>query len=472
MKPALLIFLTLLLAPLPAHAKREAASPVASTDTLQLSLDDAVARALGSGADMQVARAAVGVAQGRVRETLAQALPQITGSVSYNRKFDSIFRGIGESDTTGLGSLFSNTPFGAVHGWTADLTASQLLWSSGRVGAGLKAAKAVYRSVEADRAQAEADVRLAVADAYWSALYSHEVVRIARGGLEQAREHLRQVELYRKQGSRSEYDLLQAQVDAANQEPPLVAARSAEELALLRLKRALGLPLAQPIALTTPLAFGDALPVPTEQPADAQLRPAVQSASAAVEARRAALTVEKAGRWPQVTASATVSHQAFPTEWTPARDQFHRSVDASVKLEWPLFQGFRTFGGVQRASNELAQAVAQRNELQQEAEVELAAARLGVQEAIATLVARRGTARLAERAHHLAEVRWKNGLSTQLEVSDSRLQMLNAQVNEVLAFKDHRLALVKLERAAGRAVPLTQRSFEELTQDTPSGEER
>jgi outer membrane protein TolC len=184
------------------------------------------------------------------------------------------------------------------------------------------------------------------------------------------------------------------------------------------------------------------------------------------------VTVEKAGRWPELTGTATVSHQAFPSDFSPSRGQFQRSVDATVKLEWPLFQGFRTFGGVQRASNELAQAVAQRNELQQEAEVELAAARLGVAEAIATLIARRGTARLAERASHLAEVRWKNGLSTQLEVSDSRLQMLNAQVNEVAALKGHRLALARLERAAGRPVPLTLKTFDELDIDPMSGEER
>lgn len=456
----------------PAHARREPAAPVATSDTLHLTLEGAIARALDSGADMQVARAAVGVAQGRVKEVLAQALPQVTGTVSYNRKFDSIFRGLGEADTTGLGDLFANSPFGAVHGWTADLTASQLLWSSGRVGAGLRAAKAVRRSTEADRAQSEADVKLAVADAYWSALYANEVVRIARGGLEQAREHLRQVELYRKQGSRSEYDLLQAQVDAANQEPPYVEAKSAVELAMLRLKRSLGLPLAQPLVLDTPLAFGETLPVPAEFPEDAKARPAVLSAQAAVEARRAALTVEKAGRWPQLVGSATVSHQAFPSEFSPTRDQFQRSIDASVKLEWPLFQGFRTFGGVQRASNELAQAVAMRNELQQQAEVDLASARLGVAEAVATLIARRGTARLAERASHLAEVRWKNGLSTQLEVSDSRLQMLNAQVNEVAALKGHRLALARLERAAGRPVPLVTKTFDELSHDPLESEER
>ena len=203
-------------------------------DTLHLTLAQAVTRALASGADMQVARAGVGVAEGRIREATAEALPQIKGVVSYNHKFDSIFRGLSGADSSGLGKLFSETPFGAEHGWNVDVTATQLLWSSGRVGAGLQAAHAVRRSATSQRDQTMADVTLAVHEAYWAALAAQQVVTIAKDGRDQAREHLRQVESYRRQGSRSEYDLLQAQVDASNQEPPLVAARSAAELEIGR----------------------------------------------------------------------------------------------------------------------------------------------------------------------------------------------------------------------------------------------
>lgn len=463
---AALALVSLALAAPVARAARPAAS-VPVTDTLHLSLDQAIARALDSGTGMQDARASVGVAEGRVKEALAQALPQITGTVSYNRKFDSIFRGIatsGDSATSGLADIFANSPFGAVHGWTVDLTASQLLWSGGRVGAGLAAAKAARHSVAFDRDERASDVTLAAREAYWNVLYTREVLQIARHGLEQAREHLRQVELYRAQGARSEYDLLQAQVDAANQEPLVAAARKASELAMLSLKRVLALPLEQPLVLDTPLAFeSDQLPVPAETPTDATARPALKSAEAAVLARRAILRLEKSGRWPQLTASATVSHQAFPADGTPVRDQFQRSVDGTIKLEWPLFQGFRTFGGVQRAANELRQAVAQRDDERRAAELELAQARLEVDEALSTLGARRGTARLAERAYHLADVRWKNGLSTQLEVSDSRLQMQNAQVNEVLALKQYRLSLARLDRAAGHPVTTALKNFDDLS---------
>jgi outer membrane protein TolC len=441
-------------------------------DTLRLTLEQAVARALASGNEMRAAQAGIGVAEGQVKEVLAQALPQITGTASYNRKLDSIFRDVADTDTSGLGDIFANSPFGAVHGWTLDLTASQLLWSGGRVGAGIAAARAVRRAVTSERDQVGADVSLAAQEAYWDALYTRELQRIAENSLALARENLRQAELYRGQGARSEYDLLQAQVDAANQEPAVVAATAGARLALLTLRRVLNLPLDQPVALVTPLEFeGGQLPVLAETPTDATARPALRSAEAQVQARSAALRVEKAGRWPQLTAQATVSHQAFPTEWSPTRDQFQRAVDATVKFEWPLFQGFRTFGGVQRATNELRQAEARRDALRQAVELELARSRLGVDEALATLAARRGTSRLAERAHHLADVRWRNGLGTQLEVSTARLRLQSSQANEVLALKDYRLALARLERSIGRSVTTTPRSLDDLSFDpTPHQE--
>jgi len=278
---------------------------------------------------------------------------------------------------------------------------------------------------------------------------------------------VKQSELFQKQGIRSEYDLLQAQVDAANQQPAVVAAMAAARVSLLQLRRTLNLPLSQPLVLESSLRFQDStILVPEGPTTDVSARPALLSAQAVVDAREAVVRVEKAGRWPNLVASAYMSHQAFPPSGAPASEDFLRSMDATLKLEWPLFQGFRTFGAVQRASNELRQAQAQRDAMQLTAELELAQSQLAVQEAIATLAARRGTAKLAERAHHLADVRWRNGMGTPLEVSDALLRMQDSQVREVLALKEYRLSLARLERAAGRPVPLISRHFDEFSFDS------
>ena len=137
-----------------------------------------------------------------------------------------------------------------------------------------------------------------------------------------------------------------------------------------------------------------------------------------------------------------------------------------------MFQGFRTFGTVQRARAELAQAEAAREQTRQGVELEVEQARNEVRARLATLVARRGTVTLATRAHHLASVRYQNGLATQLEVSDSRLKMQTAQVNEVAASKDYRIALLQLERATGQPLTLVPRSMDDITSTLQSDEGR
>ena len=160
-----------------------------------------------------------------------------TGSLIYTRQFASIFQGVAGGADSGIGDLFKNSPFGAPNSWNAQIQANQLLWSGGKVGAGLKAAKAFRQGAQAQARETEADVAYQVKRAYLQVQYTERVLSVAQVGLEEARKELRQVQLYQKAGTRAEYDLLRAQVDAANQEPLVVQARNQYELSLLEFRR-------------------------------------------------------------------------------------------------------------------------------------------------------------------------------------------------------------------------------------------
>ncbi|HZI20917.1 MAG TPA: TolC family protein, partial [Gemmatimonadales bacterium] len=248
-----------------AAATMALAAPAAaqgSADTVRLTLDEAVKRALDQGFAMRVAHAGVLEANGQVREALSGALPQVTGSVTYTRQFASIFQGLGGSGSDSIAKLFQNTPFGAANTWNIQLQATQLLWSGGKVGAGLAAAKSVRQVASLQQSETAADVTYQVKQAYWNAALQRRLMTIAVDNLQQAREHLQQVQLFRQAGTRAEYDLLRAEVDAANQEPAVVAARNGYDLALLELKRLLNLAADEPIVLETTLdAPGATLPV-------------------------------------------------------------------------------------------------------------------------------------------------------------------------------------------------------------------
>ena len=65
-------------------------------------------------------------------------------------------------------------------------------------------------------------------------------------------------------------------------------------------------------------------------------------------------------------------------------------------------------------------------------------------QAAASFEASRGTAQQATRAYSIAEVRYREGISTQLELNDSRILMEQATVNTALAARNLQVARVKL----------------------------
>lgn len=448
----------------PAGASFQYVPPAKSTaDTLRLSVNDAVVYAREHANDVQNATAGIEAAEGQVREAKSYALPNISGSVEYKRQFQSIYSTTVPGDTSGLADLFANSPFGSANSWNAQLTGSQMIWGGGRVGAGINAARAVRRSTHAARDQVRGDVARDVREAYYNAVYAGALVDIAQAGLDAARDQLRQVDALYKQGTRAEYDLIRAQVDARNQEPVLVSARNAQVLAQLELKQRMNLPLEQPLALTTGLAFPDSMvPVPDEPGYDGHARAAMARADADVEARRQLLNVEKAQRWPELSLNGTFGQQAFPSDPMPTGSDFRRNLDASLKLDFPLFLGGRTFGTVQRANAEYEQARIAREAQRQAVDLDVARSRQDVRRTLATLVARRGTQRLAVRAYQLASVRYTNGLTTQFEVTNARVDAQRAAANEVEAVRDYMVALADLEHAVGRPVRTSSRPLDEV----------
>src|SRR5207247_5508469 len=96
---------------------------------------------------------------------------------------------------------------------------------------------------------------------------------------------------------------------------------------------------------------------------------------------------------------------------------------------------------IERARAALPRAQAQRDQTRRQVELEVAQARAEVDRARALIVARRETVRQAQRAQHLAGVRYANGMGTQLEVSDARVAQPQAEVDEVRGTGDYLAAL-------------------------------
>jgi outer membrane protein TolC len=268
---------------------------------------------------------------------------------------------------------------------------------------------------------------------------------------------------------------LRAQVEAANQEPVVIAARNDRDIAMLQLRSLVNVAPDTPIELdASVLALADTLEVDWDAIRSlVATRAAISVAESNVEVRRQAVTYYRAELWPALRANLYLGAQSYPTGFTP--QVWRRDWNASMTVSWAIFEGNRTRGQISQARAQLDQAELQLAQQRESVSLEVDRARAELLRAQALHAARRQTVAQATRAQHLASVRFANGISTPLEVSDSRLALQQAQVNEAQAIRDYIVSVAALERALGRTVPL--RAIERRAQgsgvrDQVSGETR
>jgi outer membrane protein len=445
-----------------------AAAPLAAQvprDTLPLTLQGAVTRALATSEEVEAARQRRLLAEAQITQARSGALPQISGGVVYNRTLASIFDNISFGPAPGQGeggggddvpNPLAGLPFGQRNTWNTSLQIAQPLYTGGRVGTALSIARNVRSIADLQIQETEADVALQVRNAYFQTVLAQEMVGIAREAYGLADAVLRQVQLFRQQGTASEFDLLTAQVERDNLEPNIVEAQNARRLAELNLKRLAHIPAEQPVAMVTPLAPAVADVDREALAAALQRRPVLRALDETVAAQQGAVRIARADRLPSLAMAGTFAWQAFPSEITPFDADWRRDWALSFQASIPIFNGFRTRGQIDQARAELRIAELQRVQAHQGLEIELQAALGEFDAARAQIEARRATVGQARRALELAELRFRSGLSTQLDISNARLRLEQARVNEAQALFNYVNALARLERVAGGEIPLVE----------------
>jgi outer membrane protein len=461
----------------PTPAPTAPAQPTAAPTGRALSIRDARALAVERTEDVAAARANERRARAQVRSARSAFLPQLGGSGSYERTIESEFEGLFDDAGMGMGGMggmmdgVGELPFGLDNTWRLGLTLTQELWSFGRSLHRVSGARAGARQAAIAVGSAAAQAELTAAQAYYDALLADQLVAIADVTLQQAQETLRITQLGRAQGQTPEFDLLRAQVTRDNQQSVVTQRRSERELALVRLKQVTGLPLPDPIHLTTPLEEpaevreadrlrpgGAATPSATDEEVraltepdiaraetDAARRAPVREARELLNAREAALGAARAERWPSLSLSSNYGIVNYPADVFPGTDDWRTNWTVGVFLTVPLFTGFRTVADIDAAAADVDEARARLRQTERAAAVDGLSAAQQLAVARSTWHQNARTVSQAERAYQIADLRFQQGISTHLDLVDARIQLDQARVNRARAAHDLRIARIRLE---------------------------
>jgi outer membrane protein len=497
---------------------------------IPISLEDAVRMAEGESETVQIARAGVRRAAGQKIQAYSQLLPQIYGSASYTRTLKSEYSSIAAPapDTTvpaspappcddylldesasleervaGLETAsrcasgvnpfaaFSSLPFGQANQYRLGLSFSQNLFTGGRLLAQNAAAAAGQRSAGIELTAQRAQIVLDVTQAYYDAALADRLVAISDASFAQTENVLRQVQLNRDVGNTSEFELLRAQVTRDNQRPVVIQRRSDREVAYLRLKQMLNIPLEQPVTLTTSIEDVSGLPAGIqlaglkitsfETPDTASVnRAAVRQADEAVRAQEEFLSVARSQRLPSLSLTSQYGAVAYPRSGLPGSNDFRANWTIGVSAQVPLFTGGRIRGDEMVAQANLAESKARLEQVREFASLDARVALNALNQATAAWEASRGTAEQASRAYMIAEVRYREGISTQLELNDSRILMEQATANRALAARNLQIARIKLAllpnlplqsgNTAAAAAQAQQQQQQQPQQTAPQGQ--
>lgn len=458
----------------PALAQQTPAAPTT------LSLAEALQIADRRSEAVRIAEAGVMRARGQQRQAGSQRLPQLSGVASYQRAIQNQFQAITERfappDTGagggGGGGGLEDSPiariFAAPNTALLQLNFSQNLYTAGRVGAAVAGANAAHDAAELGYISSKAQTALDAAQAYFDAVASEQFLAIAESSLVLTERTLEQTQLGRQLGTVSEFDLLRSRVARDNQRPLVIQARGQRNAALLRLKQLLEIPLSTPLTLTTPIRDDQSVVADASaaiQLADDRLltpdtsvsaRASVKQAEAQLGAQRSALRAAQLAILPSVQLTSTYQRFAYPPEGTflpSALDLYFPNWTVSLGLSFPLFTGGRIRGERMVAEANVLEAEERLRQTQEGAELDAVLALNQLEQAQSSYLASVGTDAQAAQAYQIAEVRFREGISTQVELTETRVQLEQARLQRVNAARD--LEIAKLRLALLKDLPLT-----------------
>lgn len=416
-----------------------------------LTLDGAVAGALEKNHLLQAAAAAEGAALAQTEEARAMRLPRVELTEMAMRTTNPVYvfgnllgqRAFGPAN---FAPSFLNEP-PPFNNWNTKLSVNQPIWTGGKIKNGVAAAEQGQEAVRQDRERTRQQVVHQVVEAYTGAVLAQAHLKVAREALETAKAHVTLVKDLREAGLVVQSDLLQAQVRQSEMEEMVARAEAAVAVSRSALNLAMG------EDLDTPQSFPDEIEIPAL--GDVQVTALTEEALSrrpdlkAAQARRTAadrmIQIARAGFLPEIGASGN---------WEANREDFiGRDGDnwsLILAARFTVFDGQATRARVRRAQHQKEQADQFTELLVQAVGLEVRQSYHQLKAASAALEQARQAAGQARESLRIVEDRYKEGLTTLVELLGAQTALTGAGTREVAAQREVLLAKAGLDLATGR----------------------
>ena len=443
-----------------------------------VSLEEALELAVANNRDLVAARLDLEGAEKRVKEAWGSVFPTLDLNMSYTRNLTvpgNFLPRIIFDPTADPDELVA-VKFGADNSWSLQLRAEQPLFqASAFIGVG---AAGRFQGLQQEVVRGRTiGVATRVKLAYYAALLADEGARLTGNTVERVRQTLEETRRMAAAGVSSSYDVLRLEVELANLEPSLRRSANTAEAA----KRNLAVELALAdldavdvvgslldIDLGDELVTGDGgvaaagTQLSEDRAVDLAMenRSDVRQLALTEQLRIAELRAEQSEYLPRLTIFGTYSilaQQNGDPDFFGATDR-QRSYGRQVGLQltFPLFNGMKRPSRTAQKRAVVEQVRSQQALLRDRVESDVKTLLDGVAEARDRARAQRLARGQAERGYQIARAQYREGIGSQLEVTDAETALRQSEFNNAEAVHDYLTARARLEEAIG-VVPELQR---------------
>lgn len=445
-------------------------------------LESAVRTALDRSPQLQAARYGLEEAREQVSEAWGSVYPSLDLSSTYTRNVSPAVNFLPANifDPTADPGTLVSVQFGADNTWQLAVNLEQPIFNAAAfIGVGA-AGRFEALQEESVRGQAH-EVVTRVRESYYGLLLAQEQSRLSENSVRRVRQSLEETRALNRGGLASDYDVLRLEVELANLEPALRQATNA----VAQGRRQLGIDLSLDPEATEALEVAGSLAeldlddpasntpanrevlafvgVPLAEAPESQglaelvsLRSDVRQLELTETLRHTEMRLEQVEYLPRLSLFGTYginSQQNGSPDFFAEPRAYSRNI--GIQLTLPIFQGFRRDARIDQKRAVLRQAETQTELARSQATAEVRSLLEAADEARDRATGQKLAVQQATRGFDIARAQYREGLGSQLELTDAEVALRQSEFNYAQAVYDFLVARARLDAASGQ-VPLVE----------------
>ena len=418
----------------------------------KLSIEEALKLARENNKELKIERLESKSAREETILSKASMLPTISANGSYSHYFNKQVIFMPGAFTGNEGEPVVDVAVGGKNVFNTYVSLHQPMISEASRRQ-VKASRINESMQDLDAKEHSLNLIVKVTATYYQTLLVKESIVLNKQSLVRNLRSLEDSRMLLLQGKSLKVDTLRNFIVVENLNTTISYLENQRDVLLLQLKQLIGIDKDEVLLLTDSLKHDTEVryfsAVESASTEAIQNRPDIQLKKLNVEMNRNVLSQSKAQRLPTLSLLGMYQIQAQADNKSLDSYRWPRTSFIGLQANIPIFTGNRINSKIRQSDMQLQASQLRLEDATEKAKTELATLQNNLKEILQRLSAQERTVQAAQMNFKILDDRYKNGLSSRLELSDAELALTEAKMNQLQLTFNLKIAKLQLDKALG-----------------------